>query len=64
MLAQHMLGKLGTCKAIKVANATANRTFLVEVVFAITLCADVLIKGSAPLTAVELAQDFNVAKLA
>ena len=64
MLAQHVLGKLGACKAIEVADATANGTLLVEVILTVTLRTDVLIKRSVSLAALELAQDFNVAKLA
>lgn len=63
MLAQHVLGKLGTCKAIEMANTTANRALLVEVVFAIAFGTNVLIKCSAYLATVELAQNLGVAKL-
>ena len=57
-----MLGKLGTCKAIEVADATANGAFLMEVILTIALRANVLIKRSFSLATVKFAQNFNVAK--
>ena len=59
-----MLGKLGTGKAIEVADTAANRALLVKVILAITLCTNVLVKRSASFATVELAQHLNVAKLA
>jgi hypothetical protein len=58
-----MLGKLGTCKAIKVTDTTADRALLVKVILAVTLRTDVLIKGSLALAAVKLSQNIYVAKL-
>jgi hypothetical protein len=58
-----MLGKIGTCKAIKVADTSANGALLVEVVFAVTLRANVLVKRSATFAAMELAQNLNATKL-
>ena len=58
-----MLGKLGTGKAIEVADATADSAFLMEVILAITFRADVLIKRSLAVTAVELAYDLAATKL-
>ena len=58
-----MLGKIGTCKAIKVADTSANGALLMKVVFAVTLRANVLVKRSATFAAMELAQDLNAAKL-
>ena len=63
VLAQHVLSKLGTCKAIEVTDTTANRALLVKVVFAIAFGTNVLIKRSASLATVELAQNLGVAKL-
>ena len=63
MIAQHVLGKLGTGKAIEVTDATTNRTFLVKVILAVTLGTNVLIKRSASFATVEFAQDLNLAKL-
>ena len=63
MLAQDVLCKIGTCKAIEVADTSANGTLLVEVVFAVTLRSDVLIQGTFPLAAVKFAQDIHLAKL-
>jgi hypothetical protein len=57
-----VLGKIGTCKAIKVAHTPANGAFLVEVILAITLRSDVLVKRSAPLATVKFTQDVNVAQ--
>jgi hypothetical protein len=59
-----MLCKLGAGKAIKVTDATANCALLVKMILAVTFGTDVLIKGSASFTAVELAQNFHFAKLA
>ena len=59
-----MFCKLGACKAIEVADTTANSAFLVEVILAITLRSDVLIKRAFPLASVEFAQNVNTAKLA
>ena len=57
-----MLGKLGTCKAIEVADTSADRTLLVKVILAVTFRTDVLIKCSLALASVKLAQNVYVAK--
>ena len=58
-----MLGKIGACKAIKVADTSANGAFLVEVILAIAVCSNVLVKCSFALSAVKFAQNINAAKL-
>ena len=58
-----MFSKLGTCKTIEVADTSANRALLMKVIFAIAFGTNVLIKCSAALTAVKLAQNLGVAKL-
>ena len=58
-----MLGKIGTCKAIEVADASANGAFLVKVILAVTFRSNILIQRTASLSTVELAQNIYAAKL-
>ena len=61
---QNMLCEVGTCKAIEVADTSAHGAFLMKVILAVAVRANILIKRSTFFTAVELAQNFNLAKFA